>query len=92
MAPWARMGSFRRALASAAGVGALGFYAVRQQYQEWLELTADNACEDSLPPVAEAQQTRVVRLPRLLSEEEIQEIHDLYGAVSSKVGTWWTER
>ena len=77
----------RRALASVAGVGAVSAYVVHDQYQSWLEAVVDSECEASLPMTAEAQLTRVVRLPRLLSDEEIQSVHDLHAAVSSKVGT-----
>ena len=77
----------KRALASVAGVGAASAALVHQQYQAWLEATADSECEASLPMTAEAQLTRVVRLPRLLSDEEIQSVHDLHAAVASKVGT-----
>ena len=67
-----------------AGVGAVSAYVVHDQYQSWLEAVADSECEASLPMTAEAQLTRVVRLPRLLSDEEIQSVHDLHAAVASQ--------
>ena len=78
--------SVQRMLAPTAGVGLLGWY-VHSEHQEFLAMQDDAACEETLPPTGEAQHTRVVRLPRLFSAEEIQSIHELHESVASKVGT-----
>lgn len=80
----------RRALRpTAAATAAAGLFAahVYREHEQWQQATADSACEASLPPVAEAQLTRVVRLPRWFSDDEIEQIHSLHDAVASKVGT-----
>ena len=52
------------------------------QFREYEALQLDGEMEERLPLTAEAQRTRVVRLPKFLSEEElaeVQRVHDEHG-------------
>lgn len=66
--PWLRLG------AAAAAVG--GY--VGTEYQAYLALRADAAVEAHLPEPDVARSTQVVRIPRLLTDEEIASVHELY--------------
>ena len=76
----------RRLLLPAAGMGAAALY-VRSEYRDFLAVQDDGDCEKSIPTTAEAQLTRVVRLPKLFTAEEVDQIHALHSAVASQVGT-----
>ena len=81
------MASSRRLLLPAAGaVGAAALY-VQSEYRDFHALQEDGACEASLPSTADAQLTRVVRLPKYFSKEEVDQVHALHRDVGGQVGT-----
>ncbi|KAL1529232.1 hypothetical protein AB1Y20_000187 [Prymnesium parvum] len=77
----------RRASAAAAGLGAVTAW----QWHSWRIHMEDAAVEKHLPPSEgspdAAQHTRVVRLPRLLSREEIESVHALHERLRPDLGT-----
>ena len=80
------MAGSRRLLLPAAGMGAAVLY-VQSEYRDFLAVQEDGDCETSLPSTTEAQLTRVVRLPKFFSKEEVDQIHALHQDVGSRVGT-----
>jgi hypothetical protein len=66
--PWGRLS------AAAAVAGAY----VGSEYRAYLDLRADAAVEAHIPAPDDARATQVVRLPRLLTDEEIASVHELY--------------
>ena len=80
------MAGSRRLLVPAVGMSASALY-VRSEYRDFLAVQDDGDCEKTIPPTDEAQLTRVVRLPKLFSKEEVDQIHALHQAVASQVGT-----
>ena len=75
------------ALPAAATVAASAAVVVHQ-YNEFVEL---NSCSDEseshLMMSAEAQKTHVVRIPRLLTDTEIEQIHRLHDGAKPRLGT-----
>jgi len=67
-------------------VGAAALY-VQSEYRDFHALQEDGACEASLPSTADAQLTRVVRLPKYFSKEEVDRVHALHREVGGQVGT-----
>lgn len=76
----------QRVAAVAAVTAAMSAY-VRAQWQEYQSLRADEAECSELLTTAEAMNTRVVRIPALLSDAEISSIEELHEDLSGQLGT-----
>lgn len=67
-----------------AAVGSLGY----QQWQRDFALKQqDSAVEKHLPSMTEAQLTKVVRIPRLFSDEDMQKVHALQRSLADELGS-----
>jgi len=78
----------RRTVARAAAAGVAGCSAiVGKSYLDFKAMAADHTVEERLPLTAEAQRSRVVRLPKLLSDEEIEKVHRLQREHRHELGT-----
>lgn len=71
------------AAATVAAVSAAA-YGVYQQYQ--LELNDKAVAMGHLPTMESAQRTRVVRVPNLLSDDDIASVHALHSSMSATLG------
>jgi len=77
----------RRALQGSAAVGALAALTI-QQYSEYADSVAGSAlAEQHLPLSAEAQRTNVVRLPKFLSDQEIDSLHKFHAELKPQLGS-----
>ena len=67
---------------------ALGAYGA---YRRWTELVrekaADVAVEAHLPTMETAQSTQVIRVPRLLDESDISQVHALHDSMAASLGS-----
>ena len=77
----------RRQLPKLAGA-AVGSWYVADQYHQYVDLLDNTGdTEDRLPLSAEAQTTNVVRVPKLLSSDEIDALHQVHARLKPKLGS-----
>jgi predicted 2-oxoglutarate/Fe(II)-dependent dioxygenase YbiX len=79
------MGLSRILFPATAATAAVSYIGI--QYQQFLALQDDSSVESKLPTTTEAQLTRVVRIPKLLTSEEIQQVHALHDTTSATLGS-----
>ena len=78
----------RQGAAALAATTAAAAALMRQQYLEYEKLVADCAVsEEHLPLTAEAQRTAVHHIPKLLSEEEVDQVHAIAAELKPHVGS-----
>ena len=77
-----------RLAATAATTAAAAAALVYQQHREFEEITSDCAISEAhLPLSSEAQPTKVIRVPKLLSPSEVDAVHALAEELLPKVGS-----